>query len=109
MKANELNGHLKCDWCGKPITHCGLPMFWTVKIERHGIDIGAVQRQKGLEMMMGNAVLASVMGPNEDMTRSLMDEVKATLCETCGTDQIILCALAENAAPTEEDDDEQEP
>jgi hypothetical protein len=66
MKEKELREAATCIICGKPFGHTGLPLFWRVTIQRFGVDMGAVKRQTGLTMMLGgNALLASVMGPDE--------------------------------------------
>ena len=55
MKERELRLHATCSLCRQKIGHTNLPLFWTVRIERHGIDMRAVQRQTGLAMMPGDA------------------------------------------------------
>jgi len=62
VKENELRKHLKCSCCDKPIAHTGLPIFWKVTVERHGIDTTAVARQQGLSVFLGSPQLANVMG-----------------------------------------------
>jgi hypothetical protein len=74
-------------------------MFWRVTIERHFVDLQAVQRQDALALMLGSPSIARVMGPDEDMTRRAMDPVTITLCEDCSTDKIRIARLAEEAAP----------
>lgn len=64
-----------------------MPIFWTLKVQRHGIDMKAVNRQAGMEMMMnGHVPLAQILGPNEDMTKPLSVEVKLTACDNCAYD-----------------------
>jgi hypothetical protein len=82
MKEKELREHAKCSKCGKGIGHTGLPLFWTADIKRHGIDAGALRRNAGLSMFLGNAALASIMGPDEEMTREIENR-SITLCEDC--------------------------
>ena len=78
----------------KPIGHTGLPLFWTVKIERHGILMNAVKRQDGLTALLGgNPYIASVMGADEEMTQSMTGEVKITVCETCALEPHSLFSL----------------
>lgn len=94
MKEKELRERAECGVCGKKIGESGLPMFWTVKIERHGVNMDTVKRQSGFAMAMGNAMLASVMGPDEEMTTPLMDPVDITVCETCAMKEVVIGALA---------------
>ena len=81
MKQAEIK---KCAICGNGVMHKGIPVFYTIKIQRHGVDAGAIQRQNGLEQMLGKcAVLASVMGPDEDMTKPITDEKELWVCDDC--------------------------
>lgn len=93
MKEAELRKHAICALCHKPIGNAGVPFFWTATIERHGIKMDAVYRQQGLGMMIG-AQLAMVMGPDEELTMPLMDPLKVTICEACGTKSTCIGALA---------------
>ncbi len=82
MKEKELREHAVCNLCHKKIGESCIPMFWTVKIERHGINLKATARQQGLGMQVG-AELAMVMGPDEEMTMLMMEPLTLTVCETC--------------------------
>jgi hypothetical protein len=94
MKENELRKHATCSICKKGIGHTGLPLFWTVKLERHGVKLNVVRRQDGLTAMLGgNALLAQVMGTDEDMTQ-LMESVELTVCETCAVSDVNIMVLA---------------
>jgi hypothetical protein len=73
-----------CAICRKGLAASGLPLFYRLRVERFGLDARAIQRQHGLEMMMGAASpLAAVMGPNEDMAKPLMEPRTILICETC--------------------------
>jgi hypothetical protein len=87
MKEDELRKHSVCSICNKRIGNSGLPIFWTVKAERHGIDMKAVKRQDGLSQYMGHPSLARVLGPDEEMTL-LMGTFEATVCETCAAEKL---------------------
>ena len=90
MREKELRQHATCSLCSKPIGHTGLPMFWVVTIERHGLNRDALMRQQGLAMQMGgNGARAQIMGPDEDMTTPLMEPVKLTVCETCAVERSV--------------------
>lgn len=84
MREKELREHAICNLCKEKIGKTGIPMFWVLKIERHGVKLDAVQRQTGLAMVLGgSAELAGVMGPDEEMTIPMMDPVSLTICEDC--------------------------
>jgi hypothetical protein len=95
MRENELRKHATCSNCQKGIGHTGLPLFWTLKVERHGVDVKAVKRQDGLAAMLGgNAILAQVMGADEEMTKPMMEPVELTLCEDCAMGEISVAMLS---------------
>lgn len=92
MKEAELRKIAICDICHNPIGACGIPLFYRVHIERYGLDVGTLQRQQGLTMMLGgHADLASVMGPNEDMANKI-SSTEITVCEKCSTEKRIVVA-----------------
>lgn len=95
MKEQELRNHLTCSFCGKAITHSGLPLFWRVKVERFGIDAQAVRRQQGLGMMLGSGSLAMVMGPDEDLALPVMKPTTLTACEPCAMKPVVLAIALE--------------
>lgn len=94
MKETELRQHAVCSMCKNKIGASGLPMFWTLKIERHGVKLDALQRQTGLTALLGgNAKLAQVMGADEEMTVPMMEPVNLTVCEDCCTEQVCVAEL----------------
>ncbi|MBI5205418.1 MAG: hypothetical protein HZA11_10925 [Nitrospirae bacterium] len=80
MKRKDIK---KCAVCGKGVMHTGLPLFWAISVQRFGIDMSAVHKQAGLEMMLGSPVLASIMGPDEDLAKHVMEKIEVILCEEC--------------------------
>jgi len=94
MRETELRDSASCALCGRLVGKSGLTLFWRVRIERHGIDLAAVQRQTGLTLLLGNASLALAMGPDEDMTTPLMEPITFTVCEPCGTRDTSIAYLA---------------
>lgn len=70
---------LKAREIGKTVTGRGVaeqgPIFYRVTVEQCGLDRDAIQRQAGLEMMLGSPVIASVMGLNEDVAKILSKHV----------------------------------
>lgn len=98
MKEEELRKHTDCSICKKKIGHTGLPLFWRVGVERFGVDMNAVRRQEGLAMQLGgNAFLASVMGPDEDLAKPMMDKLTLTLCEECSLSDVSVAGMVEIA------------
>jgi hypothetical protein len=88
MKERELREHATCALCRNKIGYAGLPLFWRITIERFGLDRGAIERQMGLTMMLGgNAMLAGVMGANEEMANPVMEPVKLVVCERCAIEK----------------------
>ena len=81
MKEDKLREVSECNICHKQICASGLPLFWRIKLERHGLKADAIKRQQGLGMMIGPE-LAMVMGTNEDMTE-IISSREITVCEDC--------------------------
>lgn len=91
MKAGDIQ---KCALCGRGVMHNGVPLFWRVTCQRMGIDVAAVQRAAGLEMMLGGHVaLARIMGPNEDIATPIGDERTIVVCESCAGEQASIYRL----------------
>lgn len=99
MNEIELRKAATCALCRGKIMQSGLPLFYQVTIARHGIDVNAVRRQAGLGTFLGSPTLASIMGPDEQMTVTVMDPSTITVCEPCSTaKQHCVAALAEVAS-----------
>ena len=96
MKEKELREKATCGICGQKIGHTGMPIFYTVKFQTWGLDHGALQRQTGLEMMLGGHVaLAQIMGADEDMANPMSKETEVTICFECWTESTLpLCLVA---------------
>lgn len=77
MRAGDFT---KCLLCRKGMLHNHMPFFLHVRIEYHAMHIGAVQRQAGMEMAFGP--VAAVLGPDEDLTRTI-SEGTGLLCGDC--------------------------
>jgi len=68
-------------------------VLYRVTVETFGLDLGAIRRQIGLGMMMGgNAAIAQVMGPDEDMAKRI-DTSTVILCLDCATRIPVLAAM----------------
>jgi hypothetical protein len=69
--------------------HAGHPLFLRISIERFGIDAKAVQRAHGMELMMGgNALLANVMGPDEDLATKIDGRKDMLICIKCANEPL---------------------
>jgi hypothetical protein len=74
-----------CRICGKAQLESPIPLFYVVEITRHGFDSAAVRRAVGLTMQVG--ALASVLGPDEPLTKPLDGPYRVFVHEECA-DQI---------------------
>lgn len=79
MKVSEIT---KCVCCGKGVAHSGLPIFWVVTTQRMGLDPRAIQRMQGMEMLMGNVMIARAF-MDDDVANPLGDKHTVTVCEPC--------------------------
>lgn len=94
MKESEIRQHAQCSLCGRKIGQGGIH-FYTVRVEQYVVDPAAAWRQTGLAMAMGSAMLASFMGPDEDMAHRT-SQVRLTMCGECGISETLpVAALAE--------------
>jgi len=78
----ELRELCTCMICKEKIGRKPLPCFWKVRMERHFLDMNAVNRLQGLSMFMGSAQLASVMGPDEPLSKGMGLNV-GMICDEC--------------------------
>lgn len=88
MREEELLEHADCSICNRKIGACGVPLFWTAEIKRHGLKIDAIRRQDGLAALIGSPVIANALGPDEEMTEELISQT-ITICEECATQKEI--------------------
>lgn len=73
-----------CCVCGKGVCHSQQLLSTRLNVTRMCVNIPAVQRQTGLEMMLGgNAVIAHAIGPDEDMLVPLGAEADLLICDQC--------------------------
>lgn len=82
--------------------HSGDFLFYRIKIERFGVDIKAVQRQHGLELMTGSPALAHILGPDEDIAIPVDEPDEALVCDECAMETMPLAALHERIANKKE-------
>ncbi len=103
MKADQIT---KCCGCGKGVAHTGLSIFFQLKVQRFGFDRKAVQRRHGLEEFFGGgqggAVLAHVMGADEDLAKQLEDEQRSLVCMDCALKPIPLAQMLEQIIERQE-------
>lgn len=72
-----------CVSCGLGVANGNVIAFFRVKVEHFVLNVGAIQRQSGLEQMLGgNAALAFHMGPQEDIAMCAT-EVTGLVCQHC--------------------------
>jgi len=82
VREEELREKGNCGICGKGIGASGI-IFYRLRLEQYVVNMGALQRQQGLTMMMGgHALLAQVMGPDEEMAKE-MQTGEMTVCADC--------------------------
>lgn len=79
--------------------HAGAPQFYKLTIQPHIVNVGAIQRQAGLEMMLGgNATIAFHMGAQEDIAQAFGPPVELLLCQDCGIAGQSVAGLLETAS-----------
>lgn len=82
IRESELVKLGNCAVCNKSLLTQGkIGLFYRVKIERHGFDAAAVHRAAGLHMHVGP--LATIMGPDEELTTRIDGPVDRVVHEEC--------------------------
>lgn len=99
MKSKDIQ---PCAICKQGVMHTGLPIFWTVKLQRMAIDRHAVQQVAGLEMMLGNVAIARAMGPDPNIAKPIGAAVSLLICEACASTDTCIYQLGLR----DEDDDD---
>jgi hypothetical protein len=86
--------------------HAKQLIFYKVAIQSYCINVRAVQRQAGLEMMFkGNAAIATAMGPDEDLAKPVSDENRVLICLDCAINTPIALLLETSAEQPSEGSD----
>ncbi len=94
MKHSDLKN---CVFCNKGMMHNRMFMqFYRMKLDCMMIDVGAVQRAAGMEQMMGNAMIANVMGPNEDLAIETSSH-EVLVCMECAMENKCIVSIPEMA------------
>ena len=89
MKQGEFQ---KCAICHEGVANKGIT-FYRVRMERFILDPRAIQRQHGLEMMLGSPELAFHMGPQDDIAKRIDDPHVFLVCENCACMKEMTLAL----------------
>ena len=83
MKQDEIK---PCSFCDRGVMHSGSPVFYRIKLDHMGVNTKAVQRQSGLEQVlgggMGAAAVAFHMGLQEDIAEAITSSEKI-VCLDC--------------------------
>ena len=72
-----------CLACRRGVMHDAQITFWRLSLERFVVDLNAVQRAHGLELVLGSPQLATVMGPDEDLAKRAGDADEGLVCDSC--------------------------
>lgn len=96
-----------CALCKKGVAHDANILFWRLRFDRLGLDLSAVQAQRGLELMLGSAEIANVMGPNRDIAKVIDGPHEVMVCEPCVEQRLLgLMLIAEDQNEAEEGQNE---
>lgn len=73
-----------CCLCGKGLLHDGNIVAYGVTVQQYIADVGAINRQAGLEMMLGgHASLAHIMGTDSEFLKAVGEEKPKLVCQPC--------------------------
>lgn len=103
MKQREFS---PCVVCNKGVAHEGNLCFYRLKIEHMVLNVGAINRQHGLEMMLGgHGAIAQAMGLDEDLARTASD-CTVLVCADCACQDQVIAAIHEQAVTAAEKQEE---
>lgn len=104
MKEQELRHLATCCVCRRKVGQLPTGVFNKISSERFMVNPRAVQRQHGLEQMLGNVALAQVMGAGEDMAVSMGPAITIMICDDCVMEHVhqIFQAYEEQAETEDE-------
>lgn len=92
MKQDQIKPCLRCH---KGVAHAGNITFFRVKVEQMVLNVGAIRRQSGLEMMLGSPALAFHMGPQEDLAQPFTS-IEGLLCQDCALEGSVIELLEQD-------------
>ena len=78
--------------------HTGLPLAWRVTVELFGFDAREIERQHGLEFVIGNPLLAQLMGPDAALASRFDGPGGGLVCEECFMKPYALAQLFDSMA-----------
>lgn len=90
----------RCVSCGRGMAAASVH-FYRFEVEQLVFDCRAIERQLGLQMVVGSAELAAVLGPDEDLAVGVLKR-RGLLCADCGL-QTPAAVVLEAAASTDEE------
>ncbi|HLS19467.1 MAG TPA: hypothetical protein VK090_06630 [Paracoccaceae bacterium] len=88
MKRSEIEN---CFWCAKGVAHAG-PVFYRITLDQLVLDRRAIELAAGLEALVGNAAIASALGPDEDLAKAVQTK-RRLLCAECALNFPVLALL----------------
>jgi len=101
MKAGEIK---PCAFCGKGVMHTGLPLFYSVRVQRMGIDMREVDRAAGMEQFMGGHVALARIFHDPEIANPFGEAVNSLVCEACAMKPNLFARLNERPDKPEEID-----
>lgn len=94
-----------CAGCGKGVMHNNVMIFYKINVANMAVNLDAVRRQHGLEMMMGSATIAHIMGPDEDMAQVVGTDHDGLVCLDCAMTKPVV-ELLQNMIRTDDENQE---
>lgn len=85
-----------CAICERGVAHDGNILIWRISFERLGLDRRAIERQHGLELIVGSPAIAHVLGSDAELAKPVDGPHDVLVCEPCVTDLLMgLFVIAE--------------
>jgi hypothetical protein len=97
-----------CALCGQGVMHDNQLMFWRVRMQHLCVNLPAIERQHGLEMMLGgSAAIAHAMGLQEDLALPVGEELDILICQECSVLKIFVLGLIPEMVREKNEDEAQ--
>jgi len=93
----------KCVFCDKGVGACGAIDFFVLSLDRFVFNDKAIQRQHGLETMLGHPAIATIMGTDSQMGIHLDGVHDVWVCAECCYGQPVMLFNALGTDENEED------
>lgn len=85
----------KCFFCEKGMMHGGTILFYEITVGQCVVDLPAVQRQAGMDMLMGHPALGMALSPDTRVAHRLPAK-RVLICAGCALEPQVIPLVLED-------------